>query len=213
MIVLAIDTCLEACQAALLDGETVLASAAEAMARGHQERLAGMVGEVLASACIAFAKIGRIAVTIGPGSFTGIRVGLAFAKGASLALSTPVVGVGTLEALAASVEAPRWRAAAIEAGRARLWMQIFDGASAVAAPASFSREEAIVRLSKFVGGSPCAAVGSGAPFLCANLPGLVCAGRSLADPGVIARLGRENELIWPLRPLYLRPPDAAQLAR
>ncbi|MGH6991780.1 MAG: tRNA (adenosine(37)-N6)-threonylcarbamoyltransferase complex dimerization subunit type 1 TsaB, partial [Caulobacteraceae bacterium] len=208
-----IDTCLEACQAALLDGETVLATAAEPMTRGHQERLAGMVGEVLASAGVAFAKIGRIAVTIGPGSFTGIRVGLAFAKGASLALSAPVVGVGTLEALAASVEAPRWRAAAIEAGRGRLWMQIFDGTSAVGAPASLSREEAIIRISGVMGGSPCMAVGSGAPFLCANLPGLASPGGSLPDPSVIARLGRQKESISHLQPLYLRPPDTAQAAR
>ena len=91
MIVLALDTGLERCSAAVVDGEGVLASASEAMARGHQERLAPRVREVLAEAGVSFAAIHRIGVTVGPGSFTGLRVGLAFAKGLGFALGRPVV--------------------------------------------------------------------------------------------------------------------------
>ena len=65
-----------------------------------------MVGELAADARIEFAAIDRIAVTVGPGSFTGLRVGLAFAKGLSAALDRPCAGVDTLEALATSVHAP-----------------------------------------------------------------------------------------------------------
>jgi tRNA threonylcarbamoyladenosine biosynthesis protein TsaB len=64
------------------------------MDRGHQERLAPLAQEVMARAGLAFADLDRIAVTLGPGSFTGLRVGLAFAKGLGLALDRPVIGLG-----------------------------------------------------------------------------------------------------------------------
>src|ERR1700744_6532990 len=100
MIVLGLDTCLNVCSVAVLDGERVLASAREVMARGHQERLAPMARDVVAEAGIGFAALEGIAATVGPGSFTGLRVGVAFAKGLALALDKPTVGIGTLEALA-----------------------------------------------------------------------------------------------------------------
>src|ERR1700744_2624959 len=100
MIVLGLDTCLNACSVAVLDGERVVASAREGMARGHQERLAPMARDVMAKAGIGFPALDRIAATVGPGSFTGLRVGVAFAKGLALALDRPTAGVGTLEALA-----------------------------------------------------------------------------------------------------------------
>src|SRR5678815_1575047 len=101
MIVLGLDTCLSSCSVAVRDGERVLASAREVMARGHQERLAPMAQAVMAEAGLSFDKLDRIAVTVGPGSFTGLRVGIAFAKGLALALDLPTVGVGSLEALGA----------------------------------------------------------------------------------------------------------------
>ena len=92
MIVLALDTAQNACSVAVLDGDRVLASATEPMQRGHQERLAPMVAEVMADAGVAFDQLDRIGVTAGPGSFTGLRVGLAFAKAMSLALDIPCIG-------------------------------------------------------------------------------------------------------------------------
>ena len=86
MLILGLDTCLSSCSVAVLDGERVLASAREVMARGHQERLAPMAQAVMAEAGLAFDRLDRIAVTVGPGSFTGLRVGIAFAKGLALAL-------------------------------------------------------------------------------------------------------------------------------
>eukprot|EP01041_Mallomonas_annulata_P027117 gene27117-48637_t len=81
MMVLGLDTCLNACSVAVLDGETVLAYASETMARGHQERLAPMAMAVMADAGLTFDRLERIGATVGPGSFTGLRVGVAFAKG------------------------------------------------------------------------------------------------------------------------------------
>ena len=99
MRILSIDTCLAACSVAVLDGERVLAAISEPMVRGHQERLASMAREAMAHAGLRFGDLERIGVTVGPGSFTGLRVGLAFAKGLSSALARPAVGVGSLEAL------------------------------------------------------------------------------------------------------------------
>ena len=127
MIVLSIDTTLEACQAAVLDGDRVLASASEPMQRGHQERLAPMVAEVMASAGVEFTALGRVGVTVGPGSFTGVRVGLAFAKGLGLALGIPCIGVGALDALAATAGSSAVGgklAAAIDARRGQVYLHM-----------------------------------------------------------------------------------------
>jgi tRNA threonylcarbamoyladenosine biosynthesis protein TsaB len=119
---LGLDTALGACQAAVLDGEAVRASASELMQRGHQERLGPMVQQVMAEAGVAFGELDRIGVTVGPGSFTGVRVGLAFAKGLALALDIPLIGLGTLEALAASVEPEGRVAAVIDAKRGQVYL-------------------------------------------------------------------------------------------
>ncbi|MGH7024255.1 MAG: tRNA (adenosine(37)-N6)-threonylcarbamoyltransferase complex dimerization subunit type 1 TsaB, partial [Caulobacteraceae bacterium] len=107
MSLLAIDTCLAACQAAVISDGVALASLSEPMARGHQERLGPMVREAMDQAGLRFSELDRIAVTVGPGSFTGLRVGLAFAKGLALALDIPCTGVGTLAALAAGAAGRR----------------------------------------------------------------------------------------------------------
>lgn len=103
MRLLAIDTALEACSVAVLDGEGEdmrLTAASEVLGRGHAERLMGMIGEVMAEAGTAFTALDRIVVTTGPGSFTGLRVGLAAARGIALVVGAPAVGVTTLAALA-----------------------------------------------------------------------------------------------------------------
>ena len=105
MIVLGLDTSTTACSAAIIDGERVLAARSEPMVRGHQERLASLVQEVMGEAGLRFDQLERIGCTVGPGSFTGLRVGMAFAKAMGLALGVPAAGVGTLEALAATVRA------------------------------------------------------------------------------------------------------------
>ncbi len=117
MIVLGLDTAVGACSVAVLADDEPLAALSEPMLRGHQERLALMVQEAMDQAGLAFKALDRIGVTVGPGSFTGLRVGLAFAKGLGLALARPVVGVGTLDALAASEPGADLTVAAIDARR------------------------------------------------------------------------------------------------
>ncbi|MDP9103805.1 MAG: tRNA (adenosine(37)-N6)-threonylcarbamoyltransferase complex dimerization subunit type 1 TsaB, partial [Pseudomonadota bacterium] len=98
MIVLALDTALAAATAVVARDGVVLAARCQPMGRGHQEAIAKLTEAAMAEAAIAFRDLGRIGVTVGPGSFTGLRVGLAFAKGLALAWKTPVVGIGSLEA-------------------------------------------------------------------------------------------------------------------
>ncbi|MGV2973954.1 tRNA (adenosine(37)-N6)-threonylcarbamoyltransferase complex dimerization subunit type 1 TsaB [Roseibium alexandrii] len=105
MRVLAIDTALANCAAAVLDDGTASAcfeTCGEEIGRGHAEKLMDMIGTVMAESSTAFSDLDRVAVTVGPGSFTGLRVGLAVARGFGLVLEKPVVGVTTLAAIARS---------------------------------------------------------------------------------------------------------------
>jgi tRNA threonylcarbamoyladenosine biosynthesis protein TsaB len=205
MIVLGLDTCLASCSVAVLDGERVLASAREVMARGHQERLAPMAREVMAEAGLAFDRLERIAVTVGPGSFTGLRVGIAFAKGLALALDLPAVGIGPLEALAAESDGLVFPA--IDARRGQLYLQAFEDGRALMAPDALAAEVAAARLAELSQGRPFTLVGSGAALLAAFAPSAAIDPAEGADARHVARLaiGRQPS---PLKPLYLRAPDA-----
>ena len=104
MIVLGFETAAKACSAALWSEGTVLAHECVRMGRGHTEALIPMVRRVLAAAAVGFSDVDLVAVTVGPGAFTGLRVGLAAARGIALAANIPCVGVTTLEAIAAAVQ-------------------------------------------------------------------------------------------------------------
>ena len=205
MIVLGLDTCLSSCSVAVLDGERVLASAREVMARGHQERLAPMAQQVMAEAGLAFDKLDRIAVTVGPGSFTGLRVGIAFAKGLALALDLPAVGIGTLEALAAEAEGLVFPA--IDARRGQIYLQALEDGRALMAPDALTAEVAAGRLAELSQGRPFTLVGSGATLLTDFAPAATVIAAEGADARNVARLAGARGPA-PLIPLYLRAPDA-----
>lgn len=206
MIVLALDTALELCSVAVLQDGAARAVRSEPMARGHQERLAPMVAEVMAEAGLDFAALHRIGVTVGPGSFTGLRVGLAFAKGLGAALSRPVVGVGTLQALAADDPAPGATVAVIDARRGQAYLQAFESGRPLAPPEALALADAPARLA---GLRVRRLAGPGAPLLAAAFPEAQVDAIGGPDPLALARLVEAAP--WPdgpPRPVYLRAPDA-----
>ena len=202
-MILAIDTCLFACSAAVVQDGAVRAGRVEPMSRGHQERLAPLVAEVMAEAGgVGFDQLDRIAVTIGPGSFTGLRVGLAFAKGLSAALAIPAVGVGSLEALAQPHKGRVF--AVLDAKRGQVYLQAFADGAAVSAPDALPIETAAARVAEL---APDILVGTGAALLAQMRPSAQAIAVDHADPAAIAALGASRSPVPP-RPLYLRAPDA-----
>jgi tRNA threonylcarbamoyladenosine biosynthesis protein TsaB len=208
-MILSLDTCLGACSVAVVDNGRVRASRSEPMTRGHQERLGMLAREVAAEAGIAFSDLTRIAVTIGPGSFTGLRVGLAFAKGLATALSIPCIGINTLEALAAGVEGRDLVAAVLDARMGQVYLQIFDGGVALMAPDALDLGSAAARLAELHGGQAVTLIGSGAPLLADALAGARVLTPVSPDPVAIARLAAARPApSHSPRPLYLRAPYA-----
>jgi tRNA threonylcarbamoyladenosine biosynthesis protein TsaB len=203
MLILALDTALETCSAALVADGKVLAARAEPMARGHQERLAPLVEALAREAGVAPAEIDRIGVTRGPGSFTGLRVGLAFAKGLGFALGRPVLGVGTLEALAAGTSGVA--AAVIDARREQVYVQAFRDGAPLSEPEAVAVDTAIERLAPL---RPALLVGPGAGLLASAFPAAALAAPTV-DPVALAGLvAAAAETSRPAEPLYLRAPDA-----
>lgn len=224
MNVLAFDTALEACSAAVLrtDGGRRLARAHERLGRGHGERLMGMIGTVLAEAGIDYRRLDRIAVTVGPGTFTGTRIGVATARGLALVLGVAVVGATTLQVMAHQARQERTGcrdqalAVAIDARRGQLYIQCFgaDGAP-LAGPAVSDITAAAHALPVGVA----VAVGSGAAALAETARRL---GRRLdavlpdlqPDAAALAELALSlSPATAPVAPLYLRPADAKPQAR
>lgn len=141
MRILAIDTALSACSVAVTQGRRLLAQAVADIGRGHAELLPTMVQAAMGQAGLSFADLDRLAVTVGPGSFTGLRVGLAYARGIAQAGGTPLIGVETLTALAAGAvaaaatgDAARPILAAIDARQGAVHAQRFDVAGRALAP-------------------------------------------------------------------------------
>src|SRR5262249_35393877 len=149
MRVLAIDTALDACAAAVLDTERpdLLASETQAMTRGHAEALMPLLARVMDAARLEFGEIDRIAVTIGPGSFTGVRVGIAAARGLALAAGKPAIGLTTLAAFTAPHVAGGFSGTVvpvIDARHGQVYMQVFGpGGRAVMAPRVAGIAEAV----------------------------------------------------------------------
>jgi tRNA threonylcarbamoyladenosine biosynthesis protein TsaB len=226
MRVLAIDTALAACSAAVLDTEYggIVASESLPMQRGHAEALLPLLQRVMQQAGFGFADIDRIAVTTGPGSFTGLRVGIAAARGLALAAKKPAVGLSTLSAYAAPHIASDERfpvVAAIDARHNHVYLQVFAaGGSLIVAPRLAPLREAVkaaAETSSFIAGSAAQLVAAG---LTADDPVPVAVDASTApDIAWVARMGAVvPEEQAPLKPQYLRAPDAqpqnaAQLPR
>jgi tRNA threonylcarbamoyladenosine biosynthesis protein TsaB len=215
MRVLVVDTALGLCTAGVFEvqGADVrrLGLRSEPMAKGHSERLAGFARDAMTEAGLGFGAIDRIGVTVGPGSFTGLRVGLAFAHGLGAAVDRPVVGVSSLDALAASGEAEAV-AALIDARRSQVYARFWTNGLAGGAPEALSLDAAAARIADLPPGA--VLIGSGAALFSDAFPGMMQAPLAGPAPEALARLAAAADpAISPPRPLYLRAPDAAPPTR
>lgn len=191
----------------MADGGRLVAGASESMERGHQERLAPMAAEVMARAGQVFGALDRVAVTIGPGSFTGLRVGLAFAKGLGVATGAPLIGIGTLAALAETAVGDGPVAALIDARRGHVYVQAFDRGRATTEPKILPLDEAVATLSRLPRW-PFPVVGPGAALMGPAAGAARVAEFAAPTLEALARLARRGGPTSDTRPLYLRAPDA-----
>ena len=216
MKVLAFDTATAACSAAVWQDGATLAVRRRDMARGQSEALLPMIRDVLAEAGVAVTDLDLLAVTVGPGSFTGIRIGIAAARGLALATGLRCVGITTLEAMAAAVgDDERSTAdivvAAIDSKRGDVFVQAFDRAlHPLEAPSAANPDRAAARLPP----GRLILAGDGAGPLVAALATLgrqanLSRSSGSADPAVVAALaaGRVATDVPSPSPLYLRPAD------
>lgn len=225
MNILAFDTCFGACSVAVRKrtarGEVIVREEYEERATGHAEALIPMMQRVMDAAQLEFRDLDRIAVTDGPGSFTGVRIGVSTARGLALALDKPIVAMTSLMVMALRADhlvgakrTNRVLAVCVDARKGQIYAQLFgeNGGDALCEPQLVTPHEVVQQFE----GRPFLGVGSGAkavvdaveaaygasPVGEHALPALEPHARWLAvlAPGLTPRTK--------LSPLYLRPPDA-----
>lgn len=211
MHLLAIDTSSEACSVGIAAGGRVTVRS-ETAGRAHAELLMGMIEQAMAEAGLAFSDLDRIAVAVGPGSFTGVRIGIAAARGLSLVAAVPAVGVSTLAVQAEAARAlsgPVAVLAVMAAGRGELYGALYDAGGNELAPACAASAQVFAAMVR----PETVLAGSGADLVIAALPMDTrppVAHRS-AVPSVAALCALAARApvagVAP-KPLYLRPPDA-----
>jgi tRNA threonylcarbamoyladenosine biosynthesis protein TsaB len=216
MLILAIDTALDACAAGVLDTDAghLIARESQPMKRGHAEALMPLIARVMAASGVSFKALDRIAVTTGPGSFTGLRVGLSAARGIALAADKPAVGLTTLTAYAAAVvseDGANPIISAVDARHDQVYYQVVSGnGSSLIRPRVAAIAEALE------------ASRLGAPLLVGNAAGIL-GERWPTDAPPPVRIDPQPapDIAWvawlgaavdpntaPARPYYLRAPDA-----
>jgi tRNA threonylcarbamoyladenosine biosynthesis protein TsaB len=219
MNILALDTSMGACSTAVLRAGSAardLFVRQALMARGHAEALMPMIAEVMEEAQLDFSALDLIAATTGPGSFTGVRIAIAAARGLALVTPAKLYGIDSLTVMARSARSTGIAegapfAVAVDARRGMLYLGLYDDAGRkLDGPLLVSPEDTLPLLPRALR----TAVGSGASLL---VDAAAQRGRALkgALPEVqpsavsLAEIALESgETVPTLRPLYLRPPDA-----
>jgi len=213
MCILALDSATSACSAAVRCGGEIRAHRYEEMSRGQAEVLVPMIADAMSTAGLAFKDLEAIAVTVGPGAFTGVRIGLSTAQSLALASDKPLVGVTTFEAVyAAQGEVSAPLLVALDTKRSDIYVQLFDPeGNAATAPLALEEEQ----IASVVSADRVSVAGDAADR----------AARALNDAGVVAEQTVGPKLpdarwiaeiaagrlsagdLRPIEPLYLRAPD------
>jgi N6-L-threonylcarbamoyladenine synthase/tRNA threonylcarbamoyladenosine biosynthesis protein TsaB len=215
MLILAIDTALDHCAAAVLDTDTAAMRAQESlpMKRGHAEALMPLIARVMKQAGVPFTALDRIAVTTGPGSFTGLRVGLSAARGIALAAHKPAVGVSTLSAYAAPVvseDGPHPVISAIDARHDHVYYQVVGGSGDELVAPQVASIDAALTAARF---GSAHLVGNAAQILADRWPAdaappAAVDAQAAPDIAWVAWLGAAADPeLSPARPFYLKAPD------
>lgn len=221
-ILLAIDTAGSACSAAVGRGPAALAAERRELRHGHAEVLLPMIDRVIAAAGLEPEAIEIVAAAVGPGGFTGIRVGLGAARGIALALRVRAIGVTSFAAVAATLaddaRRPEVLLVALDSRRDDFYIQLYDrrAAAPLAAPLALLSDALADYVAAAVGAAPLLVAGDMAEAAGAALGrriGIEIAAGSAPDAtGVLTAARRQVEsdpAVSPLRPLYLRPPDVS----
>ena len=220
-IVLALDSAGSGCSVVLAAGETVLAAEWCANERGQTERLLPIIDAVMRKSGLSAAALDIVGATIGPGSFTGIRIGLAAVRGIALATGARSVGVTSFEAVAANLasradeRSASFLLIALESRREDLYVQLFDHAHhPLVDPIAVMPVELDKTVRGLIGEAPLVVAGDAAQraeqMLLARSDTIVVGGSAPDATGVLRamiRRKRLGELLAPPLPLYLRPPD------
>ena len=217
--ILALDTATNACSAAVLVDGKIIASRYEEMVRGHAERLVPMVAEITEESEIPIKSINLVAVTVGPGAFTGIRVGLAAARGFALSAGEPCLGLTTLEVMAADIcSRPFYTLIALDSRREDVYFQIFDsrGAALTEASVALPEQVSVIASQHITNVTRIVLAGDGVLVVSEYLKKLGI--QSEISPvrypqaSVLAKLAASRlslgNIVTNAAPIYLRPPDA-----
>ena len=219
-LMLGIDTATTGCSVALMDGATCLAENQSRMPRGQSEALAPMIEDAMKSAGISFDRLDGIAVTRGPGAFTGLRIGLAAARAMALSIAKPCIGITTFDSLSAqarqreNIETGTALLVAIESKRVEIFVSMYGFDGALLIEPSALRPEAIEKMPEGI--TSVIIVGDASQKVESALIGRVDVRRiediEVPDAKVVANFGLNllgtPELATPT-PFYLRPPDAS----
>ena len=204
MRILAMDTATACCSVAACEYASAVVSLSERLGTGHAERLVPMLAAAMAQAGWSFDEVDLIAATLGPGSFTGIRAGVAAARALALATGKPALGVSTLEAMAAAVDHPGSRTCVLRGRRGTVYAQRFAAGGLPVTEAAILPENALAGL-----------YGAGDMVLADQAAGLEGAMQVSIDGtavarAALARIGRGERPAEgaALRPFYMRDSGA-----